>query len=86
MLSLGKILPQDKAGHLAGGVILGLAGSSIAYGLGLPIPNLWGFTFGTMIGIAKEIYDLSHRDKHTPEFLDALATATGSAFCFVLPW
>jgi hypothetical protein len=34
-------------------------------------------------GVVKELYDSKHRDKHTPDPKDALATAAGAMIVFV---
>jgi len=35
------------------------------------------------MGVAKEIYDSRHRNKHTPDAKDALATIAGGVIVFV---
>jgi len=37
-----------------------------------------------VVGIAKELYDARHRDRHTPDILDAIATWAGAVFVVVL--
>lgn len=39
------------------------------------------------IGLAKEIWDFFHRDEHSPEIPDALATLFGGlCFCLAIAW
>ena len=63
-------LPADKANHLA---------------YGLAFFTAWLLVFGPVVASAatlgaatlKEIYDLLHRDTHTPDIWDWLATVAG---------
>lgn len=68
----------DKLYHLIVGAVIttavGYTGTHMGY------TNAWdiGLGLGIVAGIGKEIYDYKHKDKHTPELLDAVATIAGS--------
>lgn len=34
-----------------------------------------------IFGVGKEVYDYFHRDKHTPDLMDAVATIAGGVVC-----
>lgn len=72
------MIPHDKSLHaLVGGCIF-----SAAYVLfsiaGLPALHI---AAGAVVvaAVGKEVYDRIHRDKHTPDGMDALATLAGGA-------
>ena len=71
-------LPKDKQLHLVTGAIGGIGTAFVAKKLGAKHPILWALGVGLVVGAAKEMYDRQHRDRHTPELLDGLATLTGS--------
>ena len=63
-------IPSDKVYHFAGGVLI--------FAAALPIIGvLSGFLTVVIIGAAKEVYDYLHRDRHTPDVWDAVATVFG---------
>lgn len=63
-------LPHDKCMHFIGGLIL--------FMLCIPFVHPWhALIIVTVIGVAKEGYDSRHNDIHTPDSLDAVATAMG---------
>ena len=68
-------IPYDKALHyLYGSVIF-----AVCYHLLLGWSNaLWAVA---MIASGKEIYDYMHRDSHTPDFMDFVATMAGALVC-----
>lgn len=76
------MLPHDKALHaLVGGAIFSAA--YVACTL-VGFPALYpaaGAVVGAAVG--KEIYDYIHRDKHTPDFMDAVATIAGGIVCSI---
>ena len=74
----GQSIPRDKQLHLVTGAIGGIGTAYVAKKLGAKYPILWALGVGLAVGAAKELYDRQHRDRHTPELLDGLATLTGS--------
>lgn len=68
-------LPQDKLLHL----VVGLAIFIVTVPFAGPV---WAFGLACVVGFVKELYDIRHRDKHTPDLWDAIATATGGAAGF----
>lgn len=70
-------IPHDKLQHALGGACLASAFTSVSFWWH------WGLVFSTVAVIAiafgKEVYDYRHRDKHTPEMWDFLATVAGGA-------
>ena len=74
MLSLLAKLPYDKALHYVYGSVL----FSLCYHL-LGIGNsLLGVV---LVASGKEVYDQMHRDLHTPDFWDFVATMAGALVC-----
>jgi hypothetical protein len=73
-------MPRDKALHIVvGGAIFSAA--YVACTL-VGFPALYpaaGAVVGAAVG--KEIYDYIHRDKHTPDLMDAVATIAGGVVC-----
>jgi len=64
------MLKQDKANHLVYGLII--------FGLfKIIFTPLIGIIMCTIFGISKEIYDSFHKDKHTSDIYDAIATIAG---------
>lgn len=74
----------DKQKHLAAGAVIGLGTAWTAKKLGSKRPWAWGLAAGITAGIAKELYDRKHPEKHTCEFRDALATAGGASLSFAV--
>lgn len=73
-------LPQDKLLHILVGLAIFMAGVPF-------VGPAWAFALTGAVGVLKELYDTRHRDKHTPELWDAVATAAGGAagfFCTFL--
>lgn len=66
---------QDKLLHFVVGAVI----FSAVYVL---FPNLL-IAGGAVIlaAIGKEVYDYIHRDRHTPDMMDAVATVIGGAVC-----
>lgn len=62
-------LPHDKALHLISGLFI--------YTVAHFISPVVGLVAVAIAAIGKEVYDWFHRDKHTPEVLDAVATMLG---------
>jgi uncharacterized protein YfiM (DUF2279 family) len=60
---------QDKTKHA-------IAGAAIGSAVTLATGNHWhGCAASTAVGLAKEVYDHQHRDRHTPSFKDFAVTA-----------
>ena len=72
-------IPSDKVMHFASGVVL--------FAVMLPFIGA-GFALAgvVLIGIGKEIYDLRHKDIHTPDIWDAVATSLGGLVGFSCTW
>jgi uncharacterized membrane protein len=68
-------LPHDKALHILVGVLL-YAGFHF-------LSPMIGMVVVTTAAISKEIYDYMHRDKHTPDVWDAIATVAGGCVGFI---
>ena len=69
------IPPQDKLAHFAAGVLI-----YAAVHFASPIIGLAAVA---VAAVGKEIYDWFHRDKHTPEVMDAVATILGGVVGFI---
>ena len=74
---LGKIyiqniyVPQDKQMHFISGAILAIA---ILLATGSASVS---FVSVSLVACLKEVYDLLHKDKHTPDVWDWVATSLG---------
>ena len=68
-------LPHDKALHIIVGIML--------YALFHFISPVVGLAVVVLVACGKEVYDYFHKDKHTPEFLDALATIGGGVLACI---
>ena len=77
---LGKIyiqniyVPKDKQAHFASGVILGIVLFLLTGSFGI------SFVSVSLVAMFKEVYDLLHRNKHTPDVWDWVATTLGGLF------
>ena len=62
-------MQHDKALHFIAGVLIFAVGhfASVLVGLGLVV----------LAAVGKEVYDWLHRDKHTPDIMDAVYTIAG---------
>lgn len=65
------MIPADKVLHLAAGALV----AAVVLLLGLSAGDAFGAAL--VVGILKELYDMRHRDVHTPDVWDAAATACG---------
>lgn len=74
MKALFKI-PQDKLLHILAGLAIFMVAVPIA-------GPAWAFVLAGVVGLLKELYDMHHQDSHTPDLLDAVATAAGGAAGF----
>ena len=81
---LGKVyiqniyVPQDKFMHFLSGAILATA---ILLVTGSPSVS---FVSVSLVACLKEVYDLLHKDKHTPDVWDWVATSLGGLFGILL--
>ena len=80
---LGKLyipcgIPADKQMHFLSGAILATA---ILLVTGSPSVS---FVSVSLVACLKEVYDLLHKDKHTPDVWDWVATSLGGAFGILL--
>lgn len=65
------LITHDKALHFIGGSIIAATAQVIHGDVLLSLAAVTGAAIG------KEIYDYFHRDIHTPEVMDAVATVLG---------
>jgi hypothetical protein len=70
-------IPADKANHIIYGAVIYLLVSILTSS-----PSA-GLSACVLIGISKEFYDLKHKDIHTPDVVDAVATITGGLIIFL---
>lgn len=75
---LGRFLPYDKALHLIGGAVLFLAA------LLCHASPLVALAVVVVAAIAKELYDLAHRQAHTPDPWDAIYTAAAAVVGYLV--
>jgi len=68
-------IPQDKLLHFIVGLFVYMAFHFIHPVVGL--------IAGLVIGIGKECYDHFHKNKHTPDLDDALATLFGACIGYI---
>ena len=74
MLDLLAKLPYDKALHYVYGSLL-FALTVHALGAALSL------MFVAVVAAVKEVYDWFHRDTHTPDLWDFVATVAGALVC-----
>lgn len=67
-------LPDDKAKHLIVGVLV--------YAIAHFVSPIVGLAAVVVAAVGKEIYDWFHKESHTPDVWDAIATIAGG----VLGW
>ncbi|MHA3117237.1 hypothetical protein E0H86_07075 [Acinetobacter sp. ANC 4635] len=68
-------IPQDKLLHFVVGLLIYMAFHFIHPVVGL--------IAALIVGIGKECYDHFHKDKHTPDLNDALATLFGACIGYI---
>ena len=72
ILSKINAIPADKAAHFASGVV--------CYALVLPALGVgYALLAVAVVAAVKEAYDYAHRNIHTPDVWDAVATTLGAA-------
>lgn len=69
-------LHQDKTGHFIAGVL-------IYYTTLHFIDPFVGLLSVAVVAVGKEVFDCLHRDKHTPDMWDAVATLLGGIIGFI---
>ena len=74
IISYLNSIPSDKVAHCLGGVVLFAIGKLFGYGLALAVIG----------AITKELYDYLHKDTHTPDLWDAVATILGGLLGLVI--
>ena len=78
-LSSSKIpVPLDKQAHFLSGAILATAILLVTGSASV------SFVSVSLIACLKEVYDLLHKDKHTPDVWDWVATTFGGLFGILL--
>ena len=80
---LGKLyipcgIPADKQMHFLSGAILATAILLVTGSASV------SFVSVSLVACLKEVYDLLHKDKHTPDVWDWVATSLGGAFGILL--
>lgn len=72
------MLPYDKSLHALAGAVIFSAAYVLFSIAGLPALHI---ATGAVVlaAVGKEVYDYMHRDKHTPDLMDAVATIIGGA-------
>lgn len=70
-----RSIPVDKQGHFIIGLIAYMAFhfAGVAVGLGVV----------AVLAVGKEIHDWFHRDRHTPDLWDAVATMAGGVAGYI---
>jgi hypothetical protein len=72
---VGKV-PVDKFMHFIGGLVIAA--------LLTPFIGAYSIVVVAIIALLKEIYDYLHKDIHTPDFWDWVATVLGGLVGFVI--
>lgn len=75
ILTIIPNIPHDKQGHFIAGVL--------TYALAHFAGPMVGIAVVIAMAIGKEIYDQFHRENHTPEALDAVATILGGIVGYI---
>ena len=81
---LGKIyiqniyVPADKQAHFASGFILGIVLFLLTGNFAI------SFVSVSLVAMFKEVYDLLHRNTHTPDVWDWVATTLGGLLASLL--
>lgn len=74
------MIPYDKSLHALVGAAIFSAAYIIFTLAALPALQIAAAAV-LLAAIGKEVYDHLHRDKHTPDFMDAVATIAGGVVC-----
>lgn len=71
------MIPQDKANHMIYGLVIFTVPAVL-------FTALVGLGVCVIAAFSKELYDLQHKDSHTPDIYDAIWTIAGGAFGFII--
>ncbi|NDI85079.1 hypothetical protein [Undibacterium crateris] len=84
LLAIIGAIPADKQGHALIGAIL-FALSNLIFSFAVPSPwcGIYSLLGVCLVGSLKELYDAFNPDKHTCDFWDFFATATGGVIGFI---
>ena len=69
-------VPADKQMHFIGGLVIAA--------LFTPFIGAYSIAVVAIVALLKEIYDYLHKDIHTPDFWDWVATVLGGLVGFVI--
>jgi hypothetical protein len=69
-------VPADKQMHFIGGLVIAA--------LLTPFIGAYSIVVVAIVALLKEIYDYLHKDIHTPDFWDLVATVLGGLVGFVI--
>ena len=70
-----RSVPADKQGHFIVGLIAYMALHFVSVTVGLAVV--------AVLAVGKEVYDWFHRDRHTPDLWDAVATMAGGVAGYI---
>lgn len=72
-------IPLDKRQHAIGGFVVAYVAAVVVLAMGLGREHAGALSALALVSVAlgKEFYDVLHRDVHTPDVRDALATIIG---------
>lgn len=70
------MLPHDKSLHALAGAAIFSAAYTLFHFAALPALEIAAAAV-LLAAIGKEVYDRIHRDRHTPDLMDAVATVAG---------
>lgn len=68
-------IPADKQGHFIIGLVAYMAFHFVGVAVGLGVV--------AVLAVGKEIHDWFHRDRHTPDVWDAIATMAGGVAGYI---
>lgn len=79
-MTIAELIPHDKALHALGGSLVFAVArlALLVAGWNSSTARVAAITVAVIVAIGKELYDLLHRDRHTPDVKDTLATAAGA--------
>ena len=75
ILTIISTIPHDKQGHFIAGVL--------AYAIIHFFSPFLALSVVLLMAIGKEVYDYYHKENHTPELMDAIATILGGVVGFL---
>lgn len=71
------LIPQDKANHFIYGLVIFMV-------VAILLTPVIGLGACTVAAFGKEVYDLQHKDRHTPDIYDAIWTIIGGTIGFII--